>query len=137
MEQPGRTTVRTAGPSPAEYEQRLHRVRRAMAERSMAALVVTDPANLYYLTGYDAWSFYTPQCLVVPAAGDPVLFAREMDAAGAGFTSRLPADAVEGYPEHLVHRLDVHPFDWIAERIRERRPVSYTHLRAHETASSL
>ena len=42
-----------------------------MAERSLAALVVADPANLYYLTGYNAWSFYTPQCLVVPAAASP------------------------------------------------------------------
>jgi ectoine hydrolase len=91
-----------------------------MAQRSFAALVVTDPANMYYLTGYNAWSFYTPQCLVVPADGDPVLFAREMDALGAGFTTYLSPDLVEGYPERLVHRPDVHPFDWISERIRER-----------------
>jgi ectoine hydrolase len=43
-----------------------------------------------------------------------------MDAAGAGFTAWLPPEQIEGYPEELVHRPDVHPFDWIAERIRER-----------------
>ncbi|MGH3444248.1 MAG: M24 family metallopeptidase [Nocardioidaceae bacterium] len=106
--------------SSTEYPHRLDRVRDEMGRRSYAALVVTDPANLYYLTGYDAWSFYTPQCLVVPASGDPVLFAREMDAAGAGYTACLTDDLVEGYPERLVHRPDVHPFDWIAERIRDR-----------------
>ncbi|MEV0345013.1 M24 family metallopeptidase [Nonomuraea sp. NPDC050680] len=108
------------GPDAAEYAQRLTRVQERMAERSFAALLVTDPANMYYLTGYNAWSFYTPQCLVVPAAGPPVLFARAMDAAGAGFTAWLPPEQIEGYPEELVHRPKVHPYDWIAERLRER-----------------
>ncbi|MCW2638773.1 MAG: family metallopeptidase [Dactylosporangium sp.] len=108
------------GPDDAEYAQRLARVQASMAERSFAALVVTDPANMYYLTGYNAWSFYTPQCLVVPADGSPVLFARAMDAAGAGFTAWLAPEQIEGYPEELVHRPKVHPYDWIAERIRER-----------------
>lgn len=119
MHQPS-PTRRPDGPSPAELEQRLRQVRESMSKRSMAALVVTDPANLYYLTGYNAWSFYTPQCLVVGAVGDPVLFARAMDAAGASSTAYLSPDQIEGYPEHLVHRPDIHPFDWIAQRIRER-----------------
>ena len=66
----------------AEHAARLRRVQAVLAERSLAALVVADPANLYYLTGYNAWSFYTPQCLVVPATGLPHLFARAMDAHG-------------------------------------------------------
>ncbi|MEU7854249.1 M24 family metallopeptidase [Nonomuraea sp. NPDC049141] len=108
------------GPDAAEYAQRLARVQEGMEERSFAALLVTDPANMYYLTGYNAWSFYTPQCLVVPASGPPVLFARAMDAAGAGFTAWLPPEQIEGYPEELVHRPKVHPYDWIDERVRER-----------------
>src|SRR5699024_4234508 len=63
-----------AGAAATEYEARLSAVRAAMAERSLSALVVTDPANLYYLIGYNAWSFYTPQCLVVPAEGDLQFF---------------------------------------------------------------
>ena len=46
------------------------------------------------------------------------LFARAMDAAGAGFTADLDDDHIHGYPEELVHRPDVHPFDWIADAIR-------------------
>lgn len=108
------------GPEPAEYALRLARVHASMATRCFAALVVTDPANMYYLTGYNAWSFYIPQCMVVPAGGAPVLFARAMDAAGAGLTACLAPGQIEGYPEELVHRPDVHPYDWITERIRER-----------------
>ncbi len=106
-------------PSDQEYVDRLTRVLDRMATRSLSALVVTDPANLFYLTGYNAWSFYMPQCLVVTAGGDLHLFARAMDAAGAHFTCILSADQVSGYPEHLVHREDVHPFEWIADRACE------------------
>ncbi|MEU8222818.1 M24 family metallopeptidase [Kribbella sp. NPDC048915] len=97
-----------------EHAARLAKVRAVLAERGLGALVVSDPANLYYLTGYDAWSFYTPQCLLVPADGDVQFFARAMDAAGAPYTCDLRPDQIHGYPEALVHRPDVHPYDWIA-----------------------
>lgn len=103
----------------AEYDARLVTTRKHMAADGLAALIVTDPANIYYLTGYDAWSFYTPQCLYVPADGDPLLFAREMDANGAHATAWLPRDQVFGYPESYVQQRDRHPMDWVAERLRE------------------
>jgi ectoine hydrolase len=107
----------------AEYTERLRRVRENMRQRDLGALVVCDPANLFYLTGYNAWSFYTPQCLVVPVEGEPHLFARAQDANGATFTCNLPAEQIHGYPEELVHRPDVHPFDWIAAAARELVPA--------------
>jgi ectoine hydrolase len=107
----------------AEYAQRLQRVRKSMRQRSLGALVVCDPANLFYLTGYNAWSFYTPQCLLIPADGEPHLFARAQDAAGAAFTCNLTGEQIHGYPEELVHRPDVHPFDWIAAAAREFVPA--------------
>ena len=106
--------------SAAEFADRLRRVRADMARRGLASLVVSDPANLFYLTGYDAWSFYTPQCLIVPSEGPIVLYARAMDAAGAHHTCHLPAENVVGYPEALVHRPDTHPFEWITASARER-----------------
>ena len=102
----------------AEYADRLRRVREAMAQHAFGALVVCDPANLFYLTGYNAWSFYTPQCLLVGADGPPHLFARAQDAAGAAYTCNLPDDRIHGYPEELVHRPGVHPFDSISAEIR-------------------
>jgi ectoine hydrolase len=110
-------------PLNAEYAERLGRVRDSMQRRSLGALVVCDPANLFYLTGYNAWSFYTPQCLLVPADGELHLFARSQDANGATFTSNLPAEQIHGYPEELVHRPDVHPFDWIAAEARDLVPA--------------
>jgi len=110
-------------PDKAEYTERLRRVRESMQQRSLGALVVCDPANLFYMTGYNAWSFYTPQCLLVPAEGELHLFARAQDANGATFTCNLPANQIHGYPEELVHRPDVHPFDWIAAAVRGLVPA--------------
>ncbi|MFZ5869656.1 MAG: M24 family metallopeptidase [Actinomycetota bacterium] len=122
----------------AEYTRRLEKVRARMADRSFAALVVTDPANICYLTGYNAVSYYMPQCLVVPAEGDIVLFARAMDANGALRTAQaLRADQVEGYSEELVHQPDRHPFDWISRRMLERElvPTEPRHLVGIESDS--
>jgi Xaa-Pro dipeptidase len=95
-----------------EYNERLAKVRERMSVQGLSALLVSDPANLYYLIGYNAWSFYTPQFLFVPIEGNLIFFAREMDARGAFHTAWLPQECVIGYPETYVHRTDRHPFDW-------------------------
>ncbi|WP_246087929.1 M24 family metallopeptidase [Nocardioides albertanoniae] len=105
--------------SSEEFTTRLQSVQQRMAERGWSALVVADPANLYYLTGYNAWSFYVPQCAVVPAEGGVHLFLRAMDAHGAAHTAVLPDDRIHAYPEDLVHRPDIHPYDDIAAQCRE------------------
>jgi Xaa-Pro aminopeptidase len=104
-----------------EFEARLARTRARMIRSGLDALVVVDPANLHYLTGYDAWSFYMPQLLFVPLHGDTVLIMREMDAGGAHRTAdTMPAERILGYPESLVHQRNVHPFDWACEQLRAR-----------------
>ena len=104
----------------AELDTRLERVRQAMREAELDALIVADPANIFYLSGYNAWSFYTPQILFVPLTGTPTLAMREMDALGAHRTAIRYADDVLGYPERLVHRPDTHPMVWVAQALRER-----------------
>ncbi len=103
----------------AELDARLEGVRARMRARELGGLIVADPANIYYLSGYDAWSFYTPQILFVPLDGEPVLAMREMDALGAHRTALKYADEVLGYPEPLVHHPDVHPMEWIARKLRD------------------
>nr|WP_240607108.1 M24 family metallopeptidase [Cryobacterium aureum] len=104
----------------SEYAERLTNVRRRMEAQGLSSLLVTDPANLNYLTGYNAWSFYTPQVLFVPLAGDMLFFLRAMDAQGAFRTAWLPPGNMIGYPESFVHRPHLHPFDWVADALRER-----------------
>lgn len=110
--------------SPDEYLGRIASVRNRMVDQGLSALIVTDPANIYYLTGYNAWSFYTPQLLFVPAAGPLTLFMRDMDARGAMHTSWLPPEDIVGYPERYVQRPHIHPFDWVAFALRQRWEVA-------------
>ncbi|MGR6092311.1 M24 family metallopeptidase [Brevibacterium sp. CSND-B09] len=110
--------------SAEEYLGRIASVRNRMLDQGLAALIVTDPANIYYLTGYNAWSFYTPQLLFVPSSGPMTLFMRDMDARGASHTSWLPPEDIVGYPERYVQRPHIHPFDWVAFALRQRWEVA-------------
>ena len=103
----------------SEYDDRLARVRRAMAARGLDALVIGDPANINWLTGYDAWSFYTPQMMLVDMHDGPFWMGREMDAGAAKFTSYLTEAQIVAYPEPLVQRTDTHPSAFLANWIRD------------------
>src|SRR3954451_6447678 len=100
-----------------EYAERLARIRREMTSRDIGLLVVTDVANQHYITGYDGWSFYTPQVVLVPLDAEPVWIGRAMDAAGGLLTAWMKPENVVGFPEDLVQRPDAHPMDWIARWI--------------------
>jgi len=46
-----------------EYSARQDSVRANMRDRSLDAVIIGDPANMNWLTGFDAWSFYVPQIM--------------------------------------------------------------------------
>jgi Xaa-Pro dipeptidase len=50
-----------------EYAARLSRVRGAMREAGLDALLLTDPADIYYLTGYNTFEVSVHTCLVCSA----------------------------------------------------------------------
>lgn len=102
----------------AEYEGRVARVRERLVIKQLDGILISDPANMYYLTGYNAWSFYTPQALYVGIGGELVLMMREMDALGAHRTAMIGVEDVMAYPETLVHNPDAHPFKWCADQLR-------------------
>ena len=53
----------------SEYDDRLHRIRVGMEERELDGLLLTEPSDIYYLSGYDTQGFWAYQALVVPAEG--------------------------------------------------------------------
>jgi ectoine hydrolase len=110
----------------AEYAARLRRVRERMAAQGIDTLLVSDPANMHYLTGYDGWSFYTPQGVVVTAEGQVLLFTREMDAAGARITTSLRDEQILGFPDDYVQQPDRHPLQWVADELSQRGAVGPT-----------
>ena len=55
----------------SEYDGRITEVRRAMADQGLELLLVTHPSNMHWLTGYDGWSFYVHQCVLLTLDGGP------------------------------------------------------------------
>jgi ectoine hydrolase len=106
--------------SPDEYAARLTRTREAMAAKGIDCLIVSDPSNMHWLTGYDGWSFYVHQAVVVPPTGNPVWFGRGMDAAGAVRTVWMPDADIIGYPDDYVQSTERHPMDVLAGLLRDR-----------------
>ena len=104
-----------------EYLSRVDRTKERMAARGIDVLLVASPANQFYLTGYDGWSFYTPQMVVVSLAQEePVWVGRAMDAAGAKFTAFLTPDNVVPYPDTYVGSGERHPMEFVADVVRQR-----------------
>ena len=103
-----------------EYAQRLEQTRAAMANAGVEVLFTCDPSNMAWLTGYDGWSFYVHQGVIVGPKGDPVFWGRKMDAIGATRTCYMALDDIVGYPDHFVMSTERHPMDHLAGLIRER-----------------
>ena len=104
----------------SEFERRLDATRSAMAEGGIDVLLVTDPANMNYLTGYDAWSFYVHQLLIVEDRGHPIWVGRASDARGAVLTTYLPEECVVGYPEACIESVDQHTMRFVADLLTNR-----------------
>ena len=105
----------------SEYQQRLAKTRTAMDAAGLELLIVYDPSNMAWLTGYDGWSFYVHQCVIVPTDGEPLWFGRGQDANGAKRTTYLAHDNIIGYPDHLVQNPPLHAMTWLAEEILPAR----------------
>ena len=103
-----------------EYSQRVAKTRAAMAAAGVDVIIVSDPSNMAWLTGYDGWSFYVHQCVVVGPDGDPVWFGRGQDANGARRTAYLSDSDIIGYADHYVQSTERHPMDYLSAKLEER-----------------
>jgi len=104
----------------AEYAVRLAKVQAAMERAGLDLLIVSDPSNMAWLTGYDGWSFYVHQCVLVPGGGEPLWYGRGMDANGAKRTAYISHDRILSYPDHYVQSTERHPMDLLSQLIDER-----------------
>ena len=104
--------------SPAEYLSRLTKTRAAMEKAGCDVLVVTDPASMAWLTGYDGWSFYVHQAVLIGPQGPPLWWGRAMDARGAQRTVYMGQDHIFGYEDTFVQNPDKHPMQDLADLIK-------------------
>lgn len=103
-----------------EFADRLQKTRAVMRMRGIDLLICSDPSNMAWLTGYDGWSFYVHQAVIVPPEGEPIWFGRGQDANGAKRTAYLAHDNIIGYPDHYVQSTERHPMDYLSNILTER-----------------
>ena len=105
-----------------EFKNRLKKVQSEMQKKGIELLISQDTANINYLTGYDAWSFYYSQCVIVHANSDePLCFVRAQDAGGAFITTYLKKENIIIYDEKYIHTWPTHPYDALVDLIKKKR----------------
>ena len=104
--------------SQAEYDRRIAKTRAAMAKAGLDAVLVTDPSNQAWLTGYDGWSFYVHQGVILRMEGEPVWWGRYMDSVGAGRTCWMGRENLIGYADDYVQSTTRHPMQDLAGRMK-------------------
>ena len=105
-----------------EYKSRLKKVQSEMQKKGIELLISQDTANINYLTGYDAWSFYYSQCVIVHVNSDePLCFVRAQDAGGAFITTYLKKENIIIYDEKYIHTWPTHPYDALVDLIKKKK----------------
>ena len=105
-----------------EYKQRLKKVQNSMQKKGIELLISQDTSNMNYLTGYDAWSFYYAQCVIIHVnADEPICFVRAQDAGGAYIKTYLKNENIVVYEEKYIHTWPLHPYDRLVELIKEKK----------------
>ena len=105
----------------SEYARRLRKTRERMDHAGIEVLLVVDPANMNYLTGYDGWSFYVHQGVIVTLDQEqPIWFGRRQDSNGARITTWLDEDSIIGYPDEYVQSRYTHTMVFVADLLRRR-----------------
>ena len=105
-----------------EFISRINKVKLKMIEKGIEILLISNPANQFYLTGYDGWSFYTPQMVLIHLNdAQPYWIGRRMDAVGAKFTSFLNKNHIVSYPDTYVASTTKHPMNFLVEFIKKKK----------------
>ena len=107
-----------------EYLMRLEETKRRMSQAGIDTLLVVNHSNINYLSGYDGWSDYVPQALVVSQnEEEPRLILRDMDIPCATYSAFVAPRNVLGYAEDYIAHPTAHPYDEFA-RLFERWGVA-------------
>ena len=104
--------------SQKEYDRRLTKTRQAMEVDGLDAVIVTDPSNMAWLTGYDGWSFYVHQAVIVTHDTAPYWWGRRMDGNGALRTVWMPDDHIHSYSDDYVMSPSLHAMNTLADLMK-------------------
>ena len=108
--------------SQSEFDLRLKKIKISMIHKKLDLIIITDPSNINYITGYDGWSFYVPQGVIISLDHDkPIWFGRMQDSKGAIVTTFLKKENILGYPEDLIQDPPKHPYDFITNFLKTKK----------------
>ena len=102
-----------------EFQKRITKTRKKMISTGLNTLIISDPSNMNWLTGYDGWSFYVHQAVILSLDGDPVWWGRGMDANGAKRTVFMESKNIHGYEDTYVQNPEKHPMLDLAKLIKD------------------
>ena len=107
--------------SSEEYSYRIKKVKAKMSSAGIEALICSDPANMNFVTGYDATSYYVHQLVLImldyPSA---IWIGRKMDAEGARMTTFLPDENIFYYSEDYIDNPYHHPMEFVSSILVEK-----------------
>lgn len=105
-----------------EYQDRVKKVKASMEDQGIEVLLITDPANMNYVSGYDAMSYYVPQGVIVAIDLDePVCIVRLQDLYCATKTTWMSAENIIPYPDkYLWEPKKLHVMDFIGDFLKEK-----------------
>lgn len=106
--------------SSGEYARRLKKVRLSMMKNGVDVLFIEDPSNMSWLTGYDGWSFYVHQGVIVFHDQDPIWWGRLQDANGALRTVWMTDENITFYPDNYVQSSKRHPMQNLAQLLEQK-----------------
>ena len=108
--------------SQTEFDIRLNKIKSSMQKKSLDLIIITDPSNMNYITGYDGWSFYVPQGVIISLDhSQPIWFGRMQDSKGAIVTTFLKKENILGYPEDLIQAPPKHPYDFVTNFLKIKK----------------
>ncbi|MED3624079.1 M24 family metallopeptidase [Neobacillus thermocopriae] len=103
-----------------EYKERVKKVKASMEEQGLEVLLITDPANMNYVSGYDALSYYVPQGVIISTnLEEPVCIVRLQDLYCATETTWMSQENVIPYPDkYLWEPKNLHVMDFISDFLK-------------------
>jgi len=103
-----------------EYQTRIELVQARMRASGIDVLWVTSPPNMNYLSGYDAWSFYVHQGLLVGLDEPrPIWIGRKIDIPCLRHTSFLKPEQASGYGDEFLSP-PAHAMDFVASVVHSK-----------------
>ena len=80
-----------------EYQRRLDELRERMQERHFDVVIITEPENIHYLTGYQTTGYSYFQAIIVPIDKEPFMVTRLLESSNV--TARTWVEIARPYED--------------------------------------